>query len=187
MEGIKKSLSLREPSAYLPLLGGVSPDTPLPSEHGSRSAVVSSVTGFRFFSRIGRPLNYANLQDGVHVVVSRRDRKCSSAGSFPKSAELKDGRGAKMGRVWWSFALCSVVSCLMLQSVDMESGRCCVETPSEVLVLHPKVTFELVGVDLRRLLFILHHRCNTGGLLHGLPQSHSQPGAHGASKGHSRV
>lgn len=55
-----------------------------------------------------------------------------------------------MGSAWWSFALCSVVSCLMLQSVDMKSGRCCFQTPLEVLALHPIVTFEIISVDLRR-------------------------------------
>lgn len=34
-----------------------------------------------------------------------------------------------MASVWWGFAFCSVVSCLMLQSVDMKSGRFCVQTP----------------------------------------------------------
>lgn len=62
------------------------------SQHGNRFATLNSIVGFRVFLHIGRPLNYANLQDGVHAVVPRGDRKCSSTGSFPESAELKTQR-----------------------------------------------------------------------------------------------
>lgn len=139
LEGIKRSPSLQEPSAYLPLPGGVlsaKGHTSLRQRQEKRCKPVCHRAVRPFLHGI-LLFFFMHLETSELCKLAGR-RTCCCCMTWEEVhfclilsqvSRVELDYGLNMGSVSWSCAFYSAVSCLMLVFVDMKTGMCCSPPP----------------------------------------------------------